>query len=82
MTRVHFVNKVIEEMTEEFWIQHRKITPYNPQENVVVEAFKKILEHALTNICNVKHDDWDHKIPAVLWDYRMTCKKLTRYTLF
>ena len=58
------------------------ITPYNPQVNGFVEALQKILEHALTKICNVNHDDWDHKIHVVLWDYRMTCKKLTRYTPF
>ena len=67
-----FVNHSIEKLIEEFDIQHRKTTPYHPEENDVVEAFNKILENALTTICTIKRNDWDHKILAVLWDYRST----------
>ena len=78
----HFDNQMVKALIEELEIQHTRSTPYHPQENGTIEGFNKILEIASTKVCNINRDDWDLKIPAVLWAYHTTCKRLTCQTPF
>jgi transposase InsO family protein len=78
----HFINNTIESLTEEFVVHHQKSTPYHPQVNGIVESFNNILETMLMKICSVNKDDWDLRVPAVLWAYRTNCKKITMQTPF
>lgn len=50
---MHFVNKTIKELIEEFRIYHQKSSPYHPQANGTAKAFNKILETILMRICNI-----------------------------
>jgi hypothetical protein len=61
-------------------IDHRKTPTYHPQDNGVVKSFNKILHKALTKLCALDRDDWDDKVPIVLWAYRTAYKILIGQT--
>jgi hypothetical protein len=78
----HFISNTIVILTIEFLIQHNKRSPYHPQYNGMVEAFNKIMERGIIKVCCANREDWDDRVPTVLWDYRNTTKNLHRYTPF
>ena len=78
----HFINRTINALTEDFHIQHKRITPYHLQANGIVEVFNKVLEHEITKVYNARNNDWDLKILMILWDYQTTYKWLIGKTPF
>ena len=78
----HFINQTIETLLKEFLIDHHKTSAYHPQANGVVESFNKTLTKGLIKICNMDKDDWDDKVPTLLWAYRTTYKRETNQTPF
>jgi hypothetical protein len=78
----HFVNETIQVLLKKFLIDHRKTTAYHPQANGVVESFNKTLHKGLTKICGIDKNEWDDKVPAVLWAYRSAYKRSTGQTPF
>ena len=73
----HFINEVISELLQTFFIVHRKSTPYYPRGNGQVESTNKVLSTILTKICEVKRNDWEHKLYVALWAYRTAFKTST-----
>ena len=50
--------------------------------NGAIKEFNKTLTRGLTKICNTNKDDWDEKIPALLWAYTTAYKHSTDQTSF
>jgi len=78
----YFLSETINMLIEEFQFYHQKSTLYHQQANGTIEALNKIMETALTKVYNAQQNEWDLPIPAMLWAYKIMCKKLTGRTPF
>lgn len=78
----HFVNQIIEELSDLYKIRHRKSTPYYPRANGQVEVTNRILCSILTKTVAAHKRDWDEKLLEALWAYRIAHKVTTGQTPF
>src|SRR6266540_202090 len=65
----HFVNELIQRLTERFKIKHSLSSPYHPQSNGLVERFNKTLCEGIAKLAE-EVDQWDRFIQPVLFAYR------------
>src|SRR6266542_6788491 len=78
---MHFVNRVIEDLTKKFRIKHRLSLPYYSQTNGFVERFNQTLYEKLAKLSE-EMDQWDEFVDLVLMAYRITKHSVTEVTLF
>lgn len=61
---------------------HKKLSPYYPQANGLVESTNKQIMRTLMKLVSNHPRDWDAVLPSALWAYRTTFKVATGLTLF
>lgn len=78
----HFLNNVIQELTENYRIHHRFSTPYYPQCNGQAESTNKVLLNVLRKVVNQQQNDWDVQRQTMVWAFRTAYKVTTGHTPF
>eukprot|EP00253_Pinus_taeda_P031166 PITA_31166 len=63
-----------------YHVQHKITTPYQPQANGQVESNNKIIEAILTKTITSHRRDWAARLPEALWAYRTTWRSTTGYS--
>ena len=76
----HFLNEVISELTDQYKINHRKTTPYNPKANGLTERANGIVCNILTKVVNSHKTDWDRKLISAVHAYNTAYKSTTGKT--
>ena len=75
--RTHFLNEMVQDLTDKFKIDYRITTLYHPQTNDQTEHVNGTLVSILRKIIHDSKRDWDVKLTTVLWAYRTTFKVTT-----
>ena len=76
------MNEVNKNLFRRFKTEHRISTAYHPQTNGLVERFNQTLQRSLVKLVNKNQDDWDEYIDGVLFAYRTSRQKSTKFTPF
>lgn len=74
----HFINETIERMLKDYFIKHRKSTPYHPRANGQTEITNGILCKIITKTLAGNPSNWDYELNHALWAYRCTVKTTTK----
>ena len=77
-----FINQVNHILLTYFKTEHRICTAYHPQTNGMVERFNQTLQRSLIKLSNKEQSNWDEYIDGVLFAYRTSVHKSTKYTPF
>ncbi len=78
---IHFVNRVIQDLTEKFRIKHRLSSLYYLQTNGLVKRFNQTLYEKLAKVAD-ESDNWDEFIEPTLIAYHITKHSIIGVTLF
>ncbi|CAM6098287.1 unnamed protein product [Calypogeia fissa] len=76
----HFLNGTVEKLTEKYKVKHRKITPYHPKCNGLMERANGIIGKILNKIVAEHKHDWDVKLFSAVYSYNLAYKSPTGQT--
>ena len=79
---LHFLNDVVQNITDRYLTKHRKTTPYNPRANGLTEQANGVVETSLNKMVSKHKTDWDMKLPSMVHAYNTYEKTTTRRTPF
>ena len=77
-----FKNRVMDNVLEQFFINHLFSAPYHPQSNGKLEVFHKYLKPTVKNLCENVPNNWDRYINKVLASCCVTPHLTTAETPF
>ncbi len=78
----HFLNNMMQTLTDVLEIRHNKTTGYHPQTNGLTERFNGTLCRALAKCAYETGVDWDCFIPTILFAYRVRKQSTTKQSPF
>ena len=75
-----FINEMSDLLFTKTNTQHRVTSAYHPQTNGLTERFNQTLSNCLVSKINESQNDWDDKLDAILFSYRVSRQASTKYS--
>ena len=76
------MNKLIDELCENYQTKHRLTSAYRSQTNGMVERFNRTLGESIAKLSQDGEKEWDQYVDATLFAYRTKTHKTTGYSPF